>query len=247
MTEAKKLKKKIRERAERTGESYATARRHVVARQKRQREENTARVASTARRATASGTVSEQRCVEKTGHGYDHWFAVLDRFGALRAGHTASARHLLEEHGVSAWYSQAITVAYERAKGARVLGQTSRGSYQFSVSRVLGTDFETARRALTRKRRREAWLDPAAGAVARRLSTALEQTRPRSGSGFVELRDRAGDGAEGLVVLRVSARDDGRSEVRVSHEQLADQHNVESFRAQWRALLDAFRSAVHAG
>ena len=60
------------------------------------------------------------RSLKKTGHGLDHWFAVLDRFGAVEKGHTASARHLYEDHGVDGWYAQGITVVVRaRARRAR--------------------------------------------------------------------------------------------------------------------------------
>lgn len=244
MTEAKKLKKKIRERTQRTGESYATARTHVIAKAERARRRKTSETAGVARAAKATGAVSEQRCIEKTGHGYDHWFEVLDRFGALRRGHTAAARHLREEHDVSAWYSQAITVAYERAKGARVLGQTTAGTFQFSVSRTLPKAFAQTRQLLTHARRRSAWLDADSHATAAQLAAALTTRRPRSGEGFVELRYRPDDTTGGVIVLRVEVKDDGRSAVLVRHAELSSRDDIEPLRSRWKDLLDAFRTAA---
>ncbi|HEX7779978.1 MAG TPA: hypothetical protein VF424_12085 [Vicinamibacterales bacterium] len=63
----------------------------------------------------------------KTGRGLDHWFEVLDRFGAVEKGHTAAARHLYDAHGVDGWYAQGITVAYERARGVRGVNQRRDG------------------------------------------------------------------------------------------------------------------------
>ena len=68
--------------------------------------------------APTRGSVTDEKAREKTGHGLDHWFAVLDRFGGVEKGHSASARHLHDDHGVPGWYAQGITVAYERARGA---------------------------------------------------------------------------------------------------------------------------------
>ena len=68
--------------------------------------------------APTRGSVTDEKAREKTGHGLDHWFAVLDRFGGVEKGHSASARHLYDDHGVPGWYAQGITVAYERARGA---------------------------------------------------------------------------------------------------------------------------------
>ena len=73
MTRARSLKKIIRTRAAKTGESYTTARRHVLA----------ARGASVASRTPpaapkekAKGAVSDERIRELTGHGLEHWFAA---------------------------------------------------------------------------------------------------------------------------------------------------------------------------
>ena len=80
-------------------------------------------VPSPAPPVVAKGSVSDATSRAKTGHGLDHWFAVLDAFGAVERGHTAAARHLYETHGVPGWYAQGITVAYERARGVRAVNQ----------------------------------------------------------------------------------------------------------------------------
>ena len=62
---------------------------------------------------------------------------MLDRFGGATKGHTALARHLYDEHGVPGWYCQGITVAYERARGARAQNQRCDGAFEVSVSKVM--------------------------------------------------------------------------------------------------------------
>ena len=74
MTQARKLKKQIRSRARKTGESYTAARRQLLE-SRRPRPAPQAAVAE----ALPKG---EARLVERTGHGFRHWFAVLDAFGA---------------------------------------------------------------------------------------------------------------------------------------------------------------------
>src|SRR5690606_21707493 len=112
MTKGNKLKSAARARAAKTGESYATARQQVVAKLDKQRKAASEGAAAKARDAKAHGTVTEERCIENTGQGFDHWFAVLDRFGAPKKGHTAAAKHLRVDHEVSSWYAQSITVSY---------------------------------------------------------------------------------------------------------------------------------------
>ena len=146
MTRSAALKSIIRARAAKTGERYTTARRHVLA-------SLPTRVAPNARaseppapvqaRATAApaaktrGGLSEATSLRVTGHGLEHWFTVLDRFGGVEKGHTASARHLAEDHKIDGWYAQGITVAFERARGVRGDNQRCDGKYEVSVSKVL--------------------------------------------------------------------------------------------------------------
>ena len=97
MTQQKKLKRAIRARARKTGESYTAARRHIVqAGRKTVVRPPPARPAAPSPRAgtPARPRSGEAGVIRKTGHGYDHWFAVLDAFGAPAKGHTASAAHL---------------------------------------------------------------------------------------------------------------------------------------------------------
>ena len=244
MTEARKLKQKIRKRAQRTGESYAAARRHVVAQMDAERAAKTEATARKAQVASATGAVSEARCIEKTGHGFAHWFEVLDRFGARAAGHTKAARHLHTDLGVSAWYAQSITVAYDRAHGLREVGQRSTGDYQTSVSRVLPISQEAARDLLAEAPARDRWLAPIDGEVARWLlgSLAAGSLTPRGKT--LRLRERLG---ETVVQLELVAKADGRSSVGVRHDKIATKEAMIAFRDQWRTILDAFRTHCRTG
>ncbi len=240
MTQANKLKRAARERAAKTGESYATARRHVVQKLTKSRDEASKKAAATARKMPATGMVTEERCIEKTGHGFDHWFAVLDRFGAVKKGHTAAAKYLREEHGVSAWYCQSITVAYERARGVRKLNQLCTGSYQVSVSRVLPTPLDRAADALAHKAKRARWL-PEAGELGEVIDAALTDKRLTRKPTSAHVRF---DATGGRVELRVTATDDGRSRATVQVTKLEDQKAVELARATWRRALDAMRDSL---
>src|SRR5687768_15705436 len=131
MTQQKKLKKAIRARSEKTGESYTAARRQVLL----AREEPAP--LPPAPKPPAKGGISEESVLKKTGHGLDHWFGVLDTFGGAAQGHTAMAAHLYKEHGIPGWHSQGITVAYERARGLREVNQACTGKFQVTVSKTV--------------------------------------------------------------------------------------------------------------
>ena len=124
MTQARKLKKIIRARAAETGESYAAARRHVVAARSatkpapapppEQPVPAAPELAPRPPRRMPRPQVSNAATLKATGRGLDHWFAVLDAFGTTH-GHTKTVNHLYVDHEVPAWHGQMITVKIGRA------------------------------------------------------------------------------------------------------------------------------------
>ena len=129
------------------------------------------------------------RVSEKTGHGLDHWFAVLDRFGAVEKGHTAAARHLLEDHGVDGWYAQGITVSYERERGVRAVHQRLNGRFEVSVSKTMNATAKQVAKAFSDARTRAAWITDADATLATALAKGLADKKSK---GFVVRPDGLG-------------------------------------------------------
>jgi hypothetical protein len=256
MTRARALKTAIRTRASKTGERYTTARRHVLKALKgrggdpeRLPSPKPAAVplklaATPAPAASAKGSVSDAKSREKTGHGLDHWFGVLDRFGAVEKGHTAAARHLYESHGVDGWYAQGITVAYERARGVRTLNQRCDGDYEVSASKVIGAEATRVVAALSQRRQRARWAAAAAPALVGALAAALDAP---SSKGFIvrpdgQARYRYKWDAT-TVQLWVTPKPGGKSTLVVQHMKLASADVVETRRSEWRAAFAAIAAA----
>ena len=242
MTREKKLKRAIRARSLKTGESYTAARRHVLAVQAAQ-PEVPAPVAEIARPAPAAKpVVSDAAVLDKTGHRLAHWFAVLDRFGAATRGYTASARHLNREHKVQSWYAQAITLSYQRAHGLRAVNQAFDGGFQVSVSRVVRASVDEIIGALGNKRRRTAWLKSADPELAAALNAAFTGPKPqrvaRKDDRNAMLRFRWG---RSRVELYITGKPAGGASVVAWNTKLEGSAEVESRRASWRAALDALK------
>ncbi len=66
-----------------------------------------------AKKKTGFRGISDETVRAKTGKGWAECFAILDEWGAPVKGHTRSARHLLEQYGLSLWWAQAVTIRYE--------------------------------------------------------------------------------------------------------------------------------------
>jgi hypothetical protein len=247
MTQANKLKQTIRARARKTGESYTAARLQVL--KARQRRAPAAPVADDpkpaprAPRMAERGTLSPANVIAKTGHDLDHWFAVLDTFGATR-GHTALARHLALDHGVPGWYAQGITVTYERERGLRAVNQASDG-FQVSVTKSMATSVEDVTEALRSRTFRTRWLKASDSGLAQALAAGIE--KPRGKGLFVRADGSAGlrfpwDGT--TVEFRITPKPKGGISLATANTKLADAKQVEDRRARWRAVLDALKAAL---
>lgn len=250
MTREKKLKQQIRTRARKTGERYTAARRQVLLAREKRLAAPPAAPPVTAKNAGATDAAGpakgEAGVIRRTGHGYDHWFAVLDRFHAVAKGHTASAAHLVEAHGVPGWHSQMITVAYERARGLRAVNQRTSGRFEVSVSKTVRAGVAAVAALLRETRARSRWLRAVDPDLARAMNAALtgKDARP------VVVRDAAyartryrWDGT--TVQIHIVGKPNGASVV-ASNEGLADAAAVEKRRAQWRAALDALKACLSA-
>src|SRR5262245_20168174 len=156
MTQAKKLKKTIRARARKTGESYTVARRQIL--KSRAKRAPTAAAAKATASRPPRALVSDATSLRRTGKPIEHWFTLLDAFDPKSKGHTDRARHLHEDHGVPEWYCQQITVTWERARALRVANQACDGSFQVSVSRAIPVSVAEVADAIGSRERRDVWL-----------------------------------------------------------------------------------------
>lgn len=235
MTQQKKLKKAIRARSAKTGESYTSARRQVLL----AREEPPA-PPPPAPKPPAKGGITDESVLKKTGHGLDHWFGVLDAFGATAKGHTAMAAYLHKEHGIPGWHSQGITVAYERARGLREVNQACTGKFQVSVSKTVPATVAEVVEALKSADRRAVWLEGADPGLVQALDAAFTSDKPR------EVKTKADyawlrfpwDGR--TVEIRITGKPKGASVV-ADNGDLPDATLVEQRRSQWRVALAGLR------
>ena len=250
MTQQKKLKKTIRARSEKTGESYAAARRQVLlARDKTPQEPQEEKIETPApvpeapakAQAKKKGEITDESARKATGHGLDHWFAVLDAFGAAGKGHTAAAAHLARDHGVPGWHAQGITVAFERSRGLREMNQSCTGKFQVSVTKTVPVPVARVVEALKDAGQRAAWLADADPGLAQAFEAALSGDKPREvkskGDDLAWLRFKW-DGSS--VEMRITGKSTGAS-VAVGNEDLPDAALVEPRRAMWKVALEGLR------
>ncbi len=173
--------------------------------------------------------ISDAAVQAKTGRLWAEWFALLDKEGAARLAHREIAAALRDRHGLSGWWSQMVTVAYEQARGLREPHQTARG-YQVGVSKTLPVNVDTLFTAWEDDESRQAWLGD-------EPITIRRATRPRS-MRITWINDQTN--------VDVSFWDKGpaKSTVQVQHSKLADRDDVETKRAFWRGTLTRLADQV---
>jgi len=238
MTRARALKQVIRARAAKTGERYTTARRHVLRDLQAAPPAQVALKQSETKSKTAKAVMSDAAFLKKTGHDLGHWFAVLDRFGAVEKGHTASARHLYQDHGVDGWYAQGITVSYERARGVRGVNQRCDGAWEVSVSKTLNTTTKRAVKAFTDARTRANWSAEADPGLAKALGSGLLDKKSKGfvirPDGLARFRYKWNDTT---VQLYMVPKPGDKVALTVQHSKLPSGDSVASYRSQWKAAL----------
>ncbi len=72
-----------------------------------------------------------------TGKELHEWFEILESHDARDLPHKDIARLLATEYDVPGWWSQNVTVEYEKHIGRRETGQTQSGEYEATVTRTL--------------------------------------------------------------------------------------------------------------
>jgi hypothetical protein len=218
MTRNKDLKRIIRTRVKKTGESYTAARAHVIStgksKQAPARSVNLAELAG----------MSDDKVSAKTGSTWHAWLRTLDADKAETMSHGDIAAMVHEKHGVDNWWSQMVTVGYERIKGRRERGQRLDGMYEASKSKTFNVPVKTLFRAWADSGMRRRWLDDVKTVV--RTATA-----PKS------MRLQWPDGT--IVAIWFTPKGETKSVVALAHTKLRDKAASDKAKTYWRDRLDA--------
>ena len=240
MTSDKDLKRLVRARMEKTGESYTTARAQILRKPRRPRASAVPRTAAappvpapprltSIPERSASGDLAkiagmaDVKIQSNTGHTWEEWVRLLDADGAAEMAHPEIAKLVRDKYAVPAWWTQAVTVGYERIKGLRARGQRRDGTYEASKSRTFNVPVSVLY---------DAWADPA---IRRRWLDATDvqvrtATRPRS------MRIRWTDGSALAISFTAKGR---KSVVSVQHSRLRDRATADRLRQYWADQLTA--------
>jgi uncharacterized protein YndB with AHSA1/START domain len=209
MPKEKHLKRLVRARMQKTGESYTAARLQLL-----KKNETTRRLATVAGMSDAS--VSNQ-----TGRTWAEWVRVLDAADAAKKTHREIAAHV-SSLGTPSWWTQMVTVGYERIRGLRERGQQRSGGYQITKSRTFDVSIGRLFAAFTSGRLCRRWLPKG---VTLRSMTANKRVR----LGWA-------DGTQ--VVVGFVSKGAAKAVAAVQHEKLPDRASADAMKKAWSGYLD---------
>lgn len=208
----KDLKKIVRARMQKTGEAYTTARLHIVS-----KKPDLAELAG----------MSDAAVKKATGRDWEEWTSTLDAARSHEKPHAEIAQYV-HSLGTPDWWSQMVTVGYERIRGLRDKGQRRGGSYEASKSRTFAVPVAKLYAAFANARVRKQWLPDALA-----IRTKNENKT---------IRASMDDGT--LVQFYFMEKGDGKSSVAVQHQKLADKASAEKMKTWWGEKLDALKEIL---
>jgi hypothetical protein len=229
-----------------TGEAYTAARAHII---KKSRSRTGTRAASAAASAAAIVAVpaapfaspptpkdyatlagmSDAVVKGKTGCPWERWVKTLDRLGAEHMPHRDVVTLVHEKYKVDGWWSQMVTVGYERIKGLRARGQRRDGSYEATRSRTFNVPVATLFDAWANTGVRKRWMN--GDSVKLRTATAPKSMRLDWGEG-------------GIIAVGFYSKGASKSSVAVQHAKLRSKAEADRVKGYWSERLDALAEVL---
>jgi hypothetical protein len=214
MTANKDLKRLVRARMLKTGESYTAARAQFL----------TKKHVDYARLAGMSDAVIKA----KTGCTWEKWTHALDYAGAQTWPHRKIADYVKKTFKVPDWWTQTVTVGYERIKGIRAIGQRRDGSFEASKSKTFPVALGRLYKSWSDAKLRTKWLPDA---LTVRSATPQKYMR-------IVWPDST------LVQLVFQKKGEAKSAVAVQHTKLPDRAAVTKMKAFWTDRLNALGATL---
>ncbi len=186
---------------------------------------------------------------EKTGKSLAEWFAILDEFGAKEQGHKAAAKYLREQQGVSAWWSQSLTVAYEYKHGLRTTNERKNG-FEFSVQRTIAADLGSTYEAFTNEGSLNKWLSPYVNIDARvggsfNFDDISQFTFVKIIPQKLLRLEMFTAGNKSRVDISFIEKEPNKTAIRITNSRLRSAKEVAEYRPYWTSVLSSFKKYMN--
>ena len=220
MPTGKDLKRLVRARMKKTRESYTAARAQLLTRRMVRLKPDTIDAPPVRDYGKIAGT-SDAAVEKATGCTWERWVKSLDKWGAAEKSHREIAA-MVSAFGAPSWWTQMVTVGYERIRGLRERGQQRGGGYQATKSRTVNVPLPQLYAAFANARTRRRWLDATA---------TVKSVSPNK-----RARLAWADGTSAIVGFY--ARGASKSLVAVEHVKLSSKGDADARKKAWGEAFD---------
>lgn len=174
--------------------------------------------------------VSDAAVERATGKTWQAWREDLDTW-ACELDHTALARRLRDERGLSGWWAQMVAGTWEMLTGRRDPHQRAcdNGTYQATASKTVAAGPDAVERAFDLPDFAE-WGPQ--GVFTRTSGTAGKSVNGQWSQG-------------GRLAVWLTAKP-GKTQISLSHEGVASAQDCERWKAEWRAALGRLKERIEA-
>lgn len=173
--------------------------------------------------------MSDEAVKAKTGCNWERWVMALDYVKAHQWPHRAIAQYVHEKYRTNGWWTQAVTVGYERIRGLRERGQQRSGDYRTSKSKTLPASLTRVYRAFSQPRMRAQWLPG--------VELTIRSAIPNK-----NLRITWRDGT--AVTAGFTSRARSRAQVAVDHGKLPSKEVADRMKRFWTERLEALEALL---
>ena len=234
MPKNKDLKRLVRSRMQKTGESYTAARAQLI---KHGRPSSTRAALTKVERASARSIstaaktdyaklagMSDASIEAATGCTWKRWVGALDYVRAHEWPHRKIAAYVQDEFKVRDWWAQTVAVGYERIRGLREIGQRRGGSFEANKSRTFPVPVARLYDAFAMARVRARWLPGVKLVVRKAVSNKSVRMTWEDGTS---------------VDIWLMAKCESKSTASVAHRKLSSKESMTRAKAFWTERLDA--------
>jgi hypothetical protein len=171
---------------------------------------------------TYTPSMSDEAVKAKTGKDWKAWFALMDKAGAKTLTHKDIAALLHDAYKVPGWWSQMVTVEYERSRGLRAKSQKADG-FSLNASKTLPVALSKLYSALSDTKLRSRWFPK--GKYEITSTTDLKYFRAKWEGGT-------------RLEINTYAKGEGKAQITVQHSKFADEKPMEVMRGEWKTALE---------
>jgi hypothetical protein len=164
--------------------------------------------------------MSDAAIKKATGCNWERWVWALDRVHADTWPHRKIADYVHEKYKVKDWWTQTVTVGYERIKGLRAIGQRRGGGFEATKSKTFAVPVAKLFRSFLKSLEHK----PRSTATNKRVSIAWP------------------DGS--LVVVNFAGKGAAKSQAAVQHGKLADRDAALRMKEFWAERLNRLNAIL---